>query len=77
MAIGAGVGVPLGIIALAACAWAFYERKRANLMAHNNEEANMRIHEMAASGPYSSLKSAIPVELDSNRLRTPELMDRE
>lgn len=31
-AIGAGVGVPLGVIALASLAWAFFERKRVRAM---------------------------------------------
>ncbi|KAJ5888022.1 hypothetical protein N7495_008063 [Penicillium taxi] len=79
VAIGAGVGVPLGIIALAACAWAFYERSRANLMFFDKNKTKTQEHEMAGSVSYSAIKTSTPglTELDTGGQHTPELMARE
>ncbi|KAJ5947463.1 hypothetical protein N7466_000478 [Penicillium verhagenii] len=66
VAIGAGVGVPLGLIALGTIAWALWERRRANKLSQS----------LVAQGSYtgsSMIKSSAPTELESHR-PVPELM---
>ncbi|KAL5358361.1 hypothetical protein BJX96DRAFT_146403 [Aspergillus floccosus] len=70
-AIGAGVGVPLGVIALASLGWAFLERKRARAYARLSAQS-------ARALPTSQMGSKYPglVELES-RHPAGELMARE
>ncbi|KAJ5450253.1 uncharacterized protein N7458_006702 [Penicillium daleae] len=68
-AIGAGVGVPLGVIALLSIVWALFERRRAL--------KGRGMHPAAGTpygGPYTNLRDRRnrPVELD-NVYRVPEL----
>ncbi|KAJ5182819.1 hypothetical protein N7492_000435 [Penicillium capsulatum] len=80
VAIGAGVGVPLGMIALGALAWAFLERKRAN-----------RLSKTIASTPATTIlppgfirtpegirsKNSGPMELESGSNGPVELAAKE
>ncbi|EYE94298.1 uncharacterized protein EURHEDRAFT_101527 [Aspergillus ruber CBS 135680] len=76
-AIGAGVGVPLGVIALASLAWAFFERKRVRAM-HKQMSAMPAISTGMQQPPAYGInqKNQGPVELEQT---TPvaELMERE
>ena len=76
-AIGAGVGVPLGVIALASLAWAFFERKRVRAM-HKQMSAMPAINTGMQQPPAYGInqKNQGPVELEQT---TPvaELMERE
>ncbi|KAJ5626485.1 hypothetical protein N7528_003912 [Penicillium herquei] len=68
IAIGAGVGVPLGVIALLSIGWALYERRK-----RLNTQETTYIHPSIATEerPYSELNSIrgpVPVELSSSPL---------
>ncbi|KAJ5647393.1 hypothetical protein N7490_003765 [Penicillium lividum] len=75
VAIGAGVGVPLGVIAIGTLLWALWERRRANKLSRS-------LGSVAASEVYGSSLSATmtkkfaPTELDPQR-PIPELMARD
>ncbi|KAJ5759913.1 hypothetical protein N7520_007069 [Penicillium odoratum] len=75
VAIGAGVGVPLGVIAIGTLLWALWERRRANRLSRS-------LRPEVANEVYGSSPSAIitnrsaPTELDPQR-PIPELMARD
>ncbi|KAL4786419.1 hypothetical protein BJX76DRAFT_355147 [Aspergillus varians] len=76
-AIGAGVGVPLGVIALASIAWAFFERRRANALSSAAASPGgagvvpvqtykqVQGHRHFGKATASELEATIPSELDA------------
>ncbi|OQE19557.1 hypothetical protein PENSTE_c015G05408 [Penicillium steckii] len=80
VALGAGLGVPLGVIALASLAWAFMERRRANKLSRqvNNSIAPATgfIGSPISSQVPAKTVSSGPSELDAGR-RMPELEARD
>jgi hypothetical protein len=80
VALGAGLGVPLGVIALGSLVWGFMERKRANKLskavANSTAPATGFIgHPVNPEVPAKTVSSG-PSELDTNR-RMPELEARD
>ncbi|KAJ5167780.1 uncharacterized protein N7482_003374 [Penicillium canariense] len=68
VAIGAGVGVPLGLIALVSIAWALWERRKL---------AQMKSSLSSGEGAYAALNRTVgpPVELSAAAPGAAELMD--
>lgn len=66
-AIGAGVGVPLGVIAIASLIWAFWERRgRINALAQAQAAGS---HHQGTGGPYRQMAyRSAPVELQAPEL---------
>lgn len=66
-AIGAGVGVPLGVIAIASLIWAFWERRgRINALAQAQAAGP---HNQETGGPYQQMAyRSAPVELQAPEL---------
>lgn len=63
-AIGAGVGVPLGVIALASLAWAFFERKRVRAM-HKQMSTMPPMTGVQQPPAYGVIqKNQVPAELE-------------
>jgi len=75
-AIGAGVGVPLGVIALAALAWGFFERKRVRAM--HKQMSTVALNSAVQQPPAYGInqKNQVPAELE-HTTPVPELMGRE
>ncbi|KAJ9263806.1 hypothetical protein DTO195F2_2723 [Paecilomyces variotii] len=63
-AIGAGVGVPLGVIAVASIAWAFWER-RSRLKAVS-QRSEMEVQGLSGFGGHFFTDSVAPAELAHN-----------
>lgn len=80
VALGAGLGVPLGVIALGSLAWAFMERRRANKLskavANSTAPAAGFIGHPVIAQEQAKTQSSGPSELDSSR-RMPELDARD
>ncbi|KAL2823497.1 hypothetical protein BDW59DRAFT_148689 [Aspergillus cavernicola] len=67
-AIGAGVGVPLGVIALASLAWALFERRRGKRAAQSSTASPSTTKPAVFdSGVFASDRKTKMSELDSNR----------
>ncbi|KAK6823901.1 hypothetical protein RU639_006606 [Aspergillus parasiticus] len=77
-AVGVGVGVPLGVIALGATAWAVFERVRANWLKSSAAfmSPNMGMGLPAAGSAPGSQAHTPPVELAQDR-QVVEIMERE
>lgn len=71
VALGAGLGVPLGVIALGSLLWGLYERRRAKKLRQALMENNMPTQGFIATPStvesYARTKSSAPTELDSGR----------
>lgn len=80
VALGAGLGVPLGAIALGSLAWAFMERRRANKLskavANSTAPATGFIGHPVIAQERAKTESSGPSELDTSR-RMPELEARD
>ncbi|KAF9895172.1 hypothetical protein FE257_000074 [Aspergillus nanangensis] len=63
-AVGAGVGVPLGVIALSAIAWAFFERRRRSTMVKNMSNSSTPFYPETQSTYPEVRASRPPAELD-------------
>lgn len=71
VALGAGLGVPLGVIALGSLLWGFYERRRASRLSRaltqNGVPAQGLLATPQTPQSRSVNKSSAPTELDSRR----------
>ncbi|KAJ5805030.1 hypothetical protein N7474_010917 [Penicillium riverlandense] len=78
VALGAGLGIPLGLIAVVSLFWAFWERKRANKLSKALMSAAASPGLESGGSPQSRLmnNSSGPSELSAKR-PTNELMGRE
>lgn len=79
VAIGAGVGIPLGLIAIASLVWAFWERKRANKLSQALLIAGSNPAPGYGGDPRSRLINgpSEPSELGGGGRSAKELMGRE
>lgn len=78
VALGAGLGVPLGVIALGSLIWGFMERRRANRLSKavsNSTPATEFVGHSVNPQVTANTESSGPSELDTSR-RMPELEAR-
>ncbi|KAJ5689467.1 hypothetical protein N7462_003859 [Penicillium macrosclerotiorum] len=66
-ALGAGLGIPLGVIAIASVVWALWERRRANSLSRAMMGSSAPASRSRFPGSHAKTDSSVPTELDNGR----------